>query len=136
MKYFVCGDPAAGEYDGNARESSAPADSSAMFQLKPLFCLRPKIKKLPKARGTVCHVIPSRIPYRARPVRQFPQYLCAGTTLSFRVREFTENRLLNNILELIEYLIGRVVLHRPKTLWHRMLTWTRLTQFVSRLKLA
>ena len=136
MKYFVCGDPTAGDYDGNGRESSAPSNSLATFQLKPLFCLRPKIKKFPKARGTVRDMFPSRIPYRARPVCQLPQCLCAGAALSFRVREFTEDCLLNNILELFEYLIGRVVLHRPKTLWHRMLTWTRLTQFLSRLKLA
>jgi hypothetical protein len=136
MKYFVCGDAAARHRDRNGRESGAPSNSPATFKLKPLFCLRPKTKKLPKARGTVRDVFPSRIAYRARAACQLSQCLCAGTALPFRVREFTEDRLLNNILELVEYLIGGVVLHRPKTLWHRMLSWTSLTQSVSRAKLA
>src|SRR5690348_10993591 len=63
-------------------------------------------------------VFPDRVTSRAWAVRKLAQRFCARTALSLRVGELPEDRLLNNVLELFEDLIGRFV-HQSKTLCHR-----------------
>src|SRR5579883_1482278 len=63
-------------------------------------------------------VFPDRVTRRAWAVRKLAQRFCARTALSLRVGELPEDRLLNNVLELLEDLIGGFV-HQSKTLCHR-----------------
>jgi hypothetical protein len=63
-------------------------------------------------------VLPDRVTRWAWAVRKLAQGFSTKTALSLRVGEFPKDRLLNNVLELFEDLIGGFV-HQSKTLWHR-----------------
>jgi len=81
-------------------------------------------------------VFPGGVARRAWSIGQFPQYLCAGAALPFRVREFTKDGLLNNILQSFENFIGGIVRHRSQTLWHPIRFQNRVKASLSHSKLA
>ncbi|MBV8903450.1 MAG: hypothetical protein JOZ22_07420 [Acidobacteriia bacterium] len=118
MEYLVSADGNTGDNDDGTAEGNAPADKSAVFRLSPRFHLSSEIEEFSVARRAVRNVFPSRITRRSRSIRQFTQNGRTRAADSFRVRELPEDRLLHNVLEFFENLIGRIVLHQSKSLWH------------------
>lgn len=71
----------------------------------------------------MCNVFPSGILCGPWPTSHFPQHSRSRAALPFRIWEALKDRLLDNVLEFFEDLLGRIVLHRSMTLWHRWRPW-------------
>jgi hypothetical protein len=118
LNQFVCGNSTSDKRNRDSAERSAASYNPPTFKFESPFYLFPKIKKLPITWRAMSDVFPGGIARGARSIGQFSQYICAGAAFPFGVREFTEDGLLNNILESFENFIGGVVRHRSQTLWH------------------